>query len=99
LKRSSPIDDEFFAAMSDEFLTAAQSRCVLTGYQDANYLDALAAVHFRRGELAAAIHWQTLAVQFAKDRDLAEFEKTLGSYQSASGATSAEAPGGTEPVP
>jgi hypothetical protein len=53
------IDDESFATMSD--------------HEKAKYLDALAGVPCRRGELAAAIRWQKLAVQFAKDRDLAEF--------------------------
>jgi tetratricopeptide (TPR) repeat protein len=67
-------------------LAAAQKASSLAGDKDPNILDTLAAVHFKRGDVAKAVEVQKQAVSLLPAEDAAEFKQRLAEYQKAAGA-------------
>ncbi len=67
-------------------LGAAQKASSLTGDKEPNILDTLAAVHFKRGEVANAIEAQKNALSLLPAGDAAEFRQRLAEYEKAAGA-------------
>jgi len=73
----------------DLALKAAQRSAVLTNAKNARVLDTLARVHFERGEIAEAVHWQEQAVMVVTGPDTEPVTTTLARYRAAQKATTA----------
>jgi hypothetical protein len=61
---------------------SATRACELSGWQNAGYLDTLAAAYAEAGDFAAAVHWQTRAIALLDDPAIQEdFRSRLTLYQ------------------
>jgi tetratricopeptide (TPR) repeat protein len=85
-------DMEFFNTVSGTVLLAAQRACTLSNHSNGAILDTLARVHFERGEVSEAIHWQTEAVKNATSNLHDELASTLAKYQAAGDSHEPENP-------
>lgn len=66
----------------DFAMKAAMRANELTKGEDAAILDTVARVHYEKGDLQAAIEWQSRAVEFAKDDSMGqEIRETLEKYK------------------
>jgi tetratricopeptide (TPR) repeat protein len=71
----------------------ARRACELTGWENASYLDTLAAAHAALGELTDAVHWQQRALELADDGEKEDFRTRLALYESGQPYQTPAAPG------